>query len=55
MHVFARRIVAGSILLTLFYLLMITFFWPVVFVAILGLIEHMAGIRHRILSTVKED
>ena len=54
-HVAARRISAGTLLLVLFYLLMLLFGWPAVFVAFFGLIEQRAGFRQKWAGTGKEE
>ena len=54
-HVAARRFEAGSLLLVVFYILMLFFGWPVVFVAFIGLIEQMAGFRRRLAGAGKEE
>tara|TARA_Y100001934_G_scaffold242771_1_gene298793 strand:- start:101 stop:1039 length:939 start_codon:yes stop_codon:yes gene_type:complete len=54
-HVAARRISAGTLLLVLFYLLMLLFGWPAVFVAFFGLIEQRAGFRQKWAGAGKEE
>ena len=54
-HVAARRISAGTLLLVLFYLLMLLFGWPAVFVAFFGLIEQRAGFRQKWVGAGKEE
>ena len=54
-HVAARRISAGTLLLFLFYLLMLLFGWPAVFVAFFGLIEQRAGFRQKWAGAGKEE
>lgn len=54
-HVAARRISAGTLLLVLFYLLMLLFGWPAVFVAFFGLIEQRAGFRQKWAGASKEE
>ena len=54
-HVAARRISAGMLLLILFYLLMLLFGWPAIFVAFFGLIEQRAGFRQKWASASKEE
>lgn len=54
-HVAARRVTAGPMLLILFYILMLLFGWPVVVVAFLGLIEQMAGFRQRWAQSGEEN
>ncbi len=54
-HMAAKRISAGPMLLILFYILMLLFGWPVAIVAFLGLIEQMAGFRQRLARTGEEN
>ena len=54
-HLAARRISAGTLLLVLFYLLMLLFGWPAVFVAFFGLIEQRAGFRQKWAGAGKEE
>ena len=54
-HVAARRVTPGPMLLIMFYFLMVLFGWPVVLVAFLGLIEQMAGFRQRLARVGEED
>tara|TARA_B100000676_G_scaffold305066_1_gene358472 strand:+ start:244 stop:1182 length:939 start_codon:yes stop_codon:yes gene_type:complete len=54
-HVAARRLSAGMLLLVLFYILMMLFGWPVILVAFLGLIEQRAGFRQKWMVASKED
>lgn len=53
-HALARRVAAGSMLLILFYILMLLFGWPVVIVAFLGLVEQMAELRKRLAHAGEE-
>ena len=46
-HALCRRPASGKLLLTLFYVLLMIFGWPVLFVAALGLIEQWVGLRRR--------
>ncbi|MEE2688695.1 MAG: DUF2232 domain-containing protein [Pseudomonadota bacterium] len=54
-HVAAKRVATGSLLLIVFYILMILFGWPVVFVAFLGLIEQIAGFRRKLANAGEEE
>lgn len=54
-HLAAKRVSAGPLLLILFYVFMLFFGWPVVFVAFLGLIEQLAGIRQRLAPAEEEN
>ena len=54
-HTVVRRFAAGTLVLTLFYFLMLLFGWPVVFVAFLGLIEQIASLRQRLAGAGEED
>ena len=54
-HVAARRLSAGMLLLVLFYILMMLFGWPVILVAFLGLIEQRAGFRQKWMVASKEE
>ena len=54
-HVAAKRFAAGSMLLTAFYVMMMMFGWPVIFVAFIGLIEQLAGFRQRMATAGKEE
>jgi hypothetical protein len=46
-HVLCRRLAGGGFLLGLVYAILVMLGWPVVLVAILGLIEQFAGLRRR--------
>ena len=52
-HVAAKRFAAGSMLLIAFYVMMMMFGWPVVFVAFIGLIEQLAGFRQRMATPAR--
>jgi uncharacterized protein YybS (DUF2232 family) len=54
-HVAARRLSAGKLLLVFFYLLMLLFGWPAIFVAFFGLIEQRVGFRQKWTSASKEE
>ena len=54
-HVAAKRFAAGSMLLIVFYIMMMMFGWPAVFVAFIGLIEQLAGFRQRMATAGKEE
>ena len=54
-HVAAKRFAAGPMLLIAFYIMMMLFGWPVVFVAFIGLIEQLAGFRQRMAAAGKEE
>ncbi len=47
-HTMCRKLAAGGILLIVVYVLMLVFGWPVLLVAVLGLVEHLAGLRQRL-------
>ena len=54
-HVAARRLSAGKLLLVFFYLLMLLFGWPAIFVAFFGLIEQRVGFRQKWTGASKEE
>ena len=54
-HLIARRMSAGIMLIIFFYILMFVFGWPVVFIVFLGLIEQLVGLRQRFAPNGTED
>ena len=54
-HVAAKRIAVGPVLLFGFYILMFLFGWPLILVVFLGLIEQIAGLRQRLAHAGEED
>jgi hypothetical protein len=53
-HVFCRRVTAGPLLLILFYIVMMVFGWPALFVAFIGLLEQLTGLRQRLAGPGEE-
>lgn len=53
-HAYARRARNGTLLLALFYVLLVLFTWPAAFVVLVGLFDQWADLRRRLEAAVSD-